>query len=439
MSRHVPGRPDGPRNPPRIGAFVQKTALARWRRRLAALLVSLAVVSPAMGGEHGEKEAPPVTPIVGPPTPLSAMMLGVQRTQARMARGDKSAYGDQQAQLKAVGAAIAAAGADAFKVKIERDAAIVYLLSGGQPRAVAGLVERGDFPAGERDLLRGAIGYTLGRQSDADALLAFDPKAQSLRLGSQLAYAQSVLLTAKDAKKAVDLLDLARLLGPGGLIEEAALRREILIVGNLRDSDRVTFLARQYVERFGKSIYANNFVQGLTTTSVQFDLCDNLPNLEKFVSLLELVSPEQRRVFLLAIARASVLLGRFDVASEAARRALKPPAAGTSEDARARLFDAISRFPRMSDEEAVAAFATLEREKLVPADRDLLAAASYVRNHIYDLPPLAAYVDTWREASVAAAHSPDLSEASPEAALLTIRRAVAALNTAQALGKETGP
>ena len=51
---------------------------------------------------------------------------------------------------------------------------IAYLLSGGQPRDVGKILERGDFPAGEQDLLRGAVGYVSGKQADAEAMLPYD-------------------------------------------------------------------------------------------------------------------------------------------------------------------------------------------------------------------------------------------------------------------------
>ena len=407
-------------------------------RRLVVVLALLA--TPAFGGEPEGKKAPPPTPIVSPPTPLSDKVLSLQRLQARMAQGDASAYAEERTVLKAIGAAIVAAGPDAFKSRAERDAVVIYLLSGGQPKDVARVFERADFLKDERDLLRGAAGYASGRTTDAEALLPFNANALSLRLGAQLAYAQSVLLTSKDPAKALARLDLARLLAPGSLIEEAALRREILLVGDLRDPDRVALLARQYVERFSRSLYASNFVEGLSDAAVRFDLCANVENLNKFAALLTLTPPEQARVFLLAVARASALVGRFDVASQAARRMLKVGTPAPAEAARARLYDAISRFPGMSDDEALGAFAAVEAEKLPTADRALLMAASYVREHMREPAPLGVYADTWREAQVAAAHSPELPRDAKDPATAMIQRAVAAAEAARTLGgKENAP
>ena len=58
--------------------------------------------------------------------------------------------------------------------------------------------------------------------------------ALDARLAGEVAFARSVLETKRDAKTAVDLLDWARLLAPGGLVEEAALRREIALLAEAR-------------------------------------------------------------------------------------------------------------------------------------------------------------------------------------------------------------
>lgn len=403
------------------------------RRWLLATLILIA--APVAAGEHGgAKKDVEIEPIVGPETPISNMMLDVQRLQARMAKGDRDAYKEQRKKMKEVGAAIFAAGPDAFKVKAEREAVVIYLLSGGLPHDIAKIVEKNMFPPEDRPLLRGATGYVLGQEKEAEALIPYDPLAQSLRLGSQLAYAQSVLLTPKDAKKALDLLDLARLLAPGTLIEEAALRRQVLLVGDLRQPERVAFLARQYVERFGNSIYAGNFVAALSDTVVRFDLAPKPEDLSKFSALVNVAPPEQARAFLLAVSRASLLRGRFEVASQAARLALKQGEVGPEETARGRLYDTAARFTQMKEAEAKAALGSIAADKLSAADRDLLAAAAFANAHLYELPPLDAYEELWREMAVARARSPNLPEKNPEAATATIRRIEADLAAAQAIG-----
>ena len=61
------------------------------------LMILLALASPALAGEGQTKPTP--TPIVGPPTPFSDMMLDVQRLQARIDASDVV----QEAYFGAVG------------------------------------------------------------------------------------------------------------------------------------------------------------------------------------------------------------------------------------------------------------------------------------------------------------------------------------------------
>lgn len=407
------------------------------QRMLAAALAACVALTNARANE-GESKAPPVTPIAGPPTPISNLVMDVQRLQARLATGDKAAYALSRDRIKEAGKAIAAAGPDAFKIAEERAAVVAYLLSGGQPRDVAGLVERGDFPKEEQDLLRGAIGYVGGKQAQAEALLPFDPYKVSLRLGGQLAFAQSVLTTAKDARKALQLLDIARVLAPGTLVEEAALRREILLVGDLRETPRVAFLARQYVERYGRSLYAGDFVASLARTAIRSDLCATLTDLAKFSALLRLIAPGQARNFLLSVARASLPLGRFEVAAAAAADALKTAPAGSPDELKGKVYQLAARFPKLPEVEAIAAFAAVPVDRLAPEDRALFRAAVYTHAWLYETPENAIYDDSYREARIAAARSPGLPPPTDPVSA-TIGRASAAIVAAENLAARDAP
>ena len=131
--------------------------------------------------------------------------------------------------------------------------------------------------------MRGAIAYELGHETEARRLLgAFDPKSLELTLGGQVAFVQSMLLTTLDPDKAVGLLDLARLLSPGGLVEEAALRREVVLLGEIaRDADKFMALAIEYMNRFPKSPYADNFLKTFAASLPRLRLAEDV---EKFLA-----------------------------------------------------------------------------------------------------------------------------------------------------------
>src|SRR5271154_4392869 len=91
-----------------------------------------------------------------PERTISQLMSDLQRLQAQMAFGDKAAYALQRDRLRTIGVSILAARPETWKDKDETDAAVAYVLSGGQPRIIAQLLEKGDIPANEQSLMRGA-------------------------------------------------------------------------------------------------------------------------------------------------------------------------------------------------------------------------------------------------------------------------------------------
>ena len=195
---------------------------------------------------------------------ISELTDELQQIQTRIAHGDKAAYAAQITQLSAIAAAVAKAGPETWRDKREADSLVVYVLSGGSLTAVAPVIRSDALPKSERTLARGAIAYITSRETDALALLgAIDPDGLDARLAGQVAFARSVLETKRDPKAAVSLLDWARLLAPGGLVEEAALRREIVLLAEAQDAPGAARLARDYAVRFGASLYAPNFFRDL--------------------------------------------------------------------------------------------------------------------------------------------------------------------------------
>ena len=166
---------------------------------------------------------------------LADMVDGLQRIQVQIAQGDKAAYALQLNQLKTIGAAIAAAQPETWKDRRQADSLVIYILSGGPLVGVAPLLKGDIVVESERALARGALAYVTNHEADAKPLLdKEDLNALDVRLAGEVAFARSVLETRRDSKAAVELLDWARLLAPGGLVEEAALRREIALLAEAK-------------------------------------------------------------------------------------------------------------------------------------------------------------------------------------------------------------
>ena len=304
---------------------------------------------------------------------ISDMTDELQRIQTRIARGEKAAYAAQIGQLNAIGAAIAKAGPETWRDKREADSLVVYVLSGGSLAEVGPLITSDALLESERALVRGAVAYITSHEADARTLLgAIDPDGLDARLGGQVAFARSVLETGRDRKAAVSLLDWARLLAPGGLVEEAALRREIALLAEARDAPRAARLAHDYADRFGASLYAPEFFRDFARLIGRGGLAKEPANYQLFSRVASALPAAARLDFLLTLARAAIVNGGFDAASAAATEALRDAPANSSDEARARLYQNAARIFLEGSDSALANLNALA--KLGPSDEALLAA-----------------------------------------------------------------
>ena len=174
-------------------------------------------------------------------------------------------------------------------------AAVIYTLSGGQPRVIRKILELGTSPERETNLMKGALAYVERREAKAkQILLPIDAKTLAATVGGHIAMIQSALVSREDPAKAMRLLDQARLLTPGTLVEEAALRREIFLAGEIADLEQFSSLSSQYIRRFPNSVYADNFRRRFSDAITNFGLKSEASQFAKLEILLsELSSADQ--------------------------------------------------------------------------------------------------------------------------------------------------
>jgi len=311
---------------------------------------------------------------------LSTLVAGLQRLQDQAAAGDAAAFQAQPAALKSIAAAIDSSSPDVWKDSRERVAAAVYLLSGGAPGP---LVRRlpGDMLSSEDGaLLRAALAYATGRRQEATQLFdRFDLSTMDKRLAGQFAYALAELVSEEDDVKALNTFDLARLLSPGGLVEEASLRREVRILGAKRDFDRFSFLSEQYIRRFPHSAYYNDFSQFFYTVLERMVPDDRDSGAaEKYLALVNALPASDRRRTLLTVARAAMLNAHSQIAIAFARAVMQDASAEAADKARAQLYEDAARVLTKDYAEAAKDLQTVATERLDRENSDLLAAVRKV-------------------------------------------------------------
>ena len=166
--------------------------------------------------------------------------------QARIAEGDKTAVAAQAKALGEIDAYIASAPVAIWKDRVNTEALISFVLSGGSQSNVLKLYKAKRVNAEREPILRGALAYMSGHPDDAKkVLLPLDPRSMENVLGAQIAYVQAALMIEQDKKRAGSLFDLAGLLAPGGLLEEVSLRRRVKLAADMGQREPFARLASQ--------------------------------------------------------------------------------------------------------------------------------------------------------------------------------------------------
>ncbi len=334
---------------------------------------------PAAAVATNDTDARPVDAALAPYGAVRAL----QTLQDRIAHGNKAAQAAQGRMLDHIAEVFATANPTVWKEGRNANAAALYLFSAGRAGVVRDVMEHdAAFTPEGRRLVQGALAYAEGQDDVARRLLGtFDPKSLPPALGGHLALVMATLLTDQDPGRAGAMLDAARLLVPGTLVEEAALRRQIFLVADLATLDKFTALSRQYIRRYRNSVFAPNFKGRLTSFAVRLAVAGDAAALAKLDPVfIELLQAERRSLYL-TLARDAVLAGRPEAARYAAARAagLAPDPAETE---RARLYTAAAGAASDAAPTVRSALAGLDATRLAPRDAELRAAAEAVADSV---------------------------------------------------------
>ncbi len=164
----------------------------------------------------------------------------------------------------------------------------------------------------------------------------------------------------------MELLQVASLLMPGTLVEEAALRREVFVAGMTGNVDRFRVLSIRYLRRFRTSVYAGDFRRRF---ALSLDTLGFVKSEDKFALLDDVLhefDADSRRGLYLRLARSALLAGHLNVARKATGEALTLTVDGTKENEILKIYLAATRL----DPE----FITANRDLLWSIDKSILTA-----------------------------------------------------------------
>jgi chemotaxis protein MotC len=365
--------------------------------------------APAHGAEDGHaKEAAAKDPAIDEALAKHAqntadqpymLVRTLERMQDQIAQGDEQAHRHQRSFIAQISAKMLSASEAAWQEPRNARGAIIYVLSGCDPRVLTKLLTFKALPDVSPTLLKGVLAYSQGRNAEAVKLLTeIDDRAFETRTAGHLALAKAMAVAPEDAPKALRFLDDARLLCPGTLVEEAALRRQVLLLSNVKDYARFEMLSFQYLRRFAKSIYARNFYRSFAIATATSNYGSDPKLMRGLESRLDELSDDMRRQLYMALAEEGVIRGRVALTRLAADKIGYLLPDGSRDALRLQLYKAAALVVTSEYNFALARLRSIDRARLGASDAELLdsalAVASQVRippkfeGPIKDLPPL---------------------------------------------------
>jgi len=303
------------------------------------------------------------------------VIRALQELQTQIVHGRARAREDLPKLLSDIGKQFAATPQELWADPRNARAAVIWLLSGGSPRTMRGILRYQAFARSELNLARGALAFTEGRAAEArDLLKPIEPRQLDPMLGGQLALVLAALVLSEDMAKSIEHLGVARLLAPGSLIEETALRRQISLVGQTADASAFAALSRQYARRFKTSLYAQEFRETFARSFMQIGTRASDEQLVSLEPILETFDIDERCRLSILIARASLLEGAWRSATVFADVVMRPPVDPNCDVPRARLYRAAARLATVGDEVDLLALQKLDPSRLTLEDRALMKA-----------------------------------------------------------------
>lgn len=337
-----------------------------------ALAAPLCATSPpAQAPDAAAKPLANVEPLVVQPAPLVGMVRALKVTQNRLAFGDEEAIKASNEETRTILSWIEIAPSEAWKDRRNIMALAVFLLGGGSIGAGRQVFDDPALNAEDRDLINGVIAYASGRFDEGtQALKKIDPLALDPILGAHISMAQATLMGEKEPKKAFEALTQSALLAPGTLIEEAALRRQIMLAAANPEIGSLGRVVEVYARRFGRSVYRRGLVEPILAAFSKREF-DKKSDIDAVIAAFDPLTGEERAKILLHLAEGQLALGRLELAKVTADQAQAAAPDKSAEKARAQLYSAVSSVFTGNEGSTGVTFEGIDRAKLSAGDESL--------------------------------------------------------------------
>jgi chemotaxis protein MotC len=310
------------------------------------------------------------------------LLASLQRVQDSIAAGDISALPAQRQLIAMLDESFAKQAEGGHAEPPDVTSILIFALSGGNKRAASTLISH--IP---EDSPKHALAVAVSAYVNGDAAAArtgfepIDPLSLDARLAPFVALAKGTSSLGENDGVARRQFDIARLLSPGTLVEEVALRR--LMALHVKAADAASFgtASRQYARRYIGSPYGRQFAEVFVDGCIGLNLhlaAGGTP------AILEGVPNDYRTSLYLRLARQAAIAGRFELSVSASNEVMKEKEflKGGRLNAQVRLYAAIAALSTGSAEDARVRLEGINEGALPNEDAALLGTAKLLAEAI---------------------------------------------------------
>ncbi len=314
--------------------------------------------------------------------PPAKIVRSLQFVQDSVVRGDHAAREMQKYLLETIDTSLRTADTSIFSDSKNADAALTYIMSGGNPATLDYLLARdvqGHFDSRITNVLQK---YFNGRGAQIEKIVAdLIPEYRNGVLGPYLMLIAGNIAINRDPALSLTFFDDARLSAPGTIIEEAALRRSIVATMQAKQPEKALVYLRKYAVRFIHSPYASQFADLFVSFAVDnYGVASN----DHIAEITALMDDERAEEIYLRIARQASLRGQTELARFATEEAeaLLPQTGDVARASLSKLYSGLATVSSDAVSSARESLANIPNEELSPRDLALRDAAKSIADQI---------------------------------------------------------
>jgi chemotaxis protein MotC len=307
----------------------------------------------------------------------------------KIANRDASAPADIGSAREKYGTYLRDAAAAGSLSQVLREHAEIFVLSGGSASILQPWEEGLERGGKEETLFRGIMAYGKGSSAEAERrLFALDATSFDSMRGGHLALAQALLSSRVNPERAFSFFDKARLLLPGTLVEEAALRQMAVLAAKTGNRERFASSAISYLSRFPRSAYVGGFEAQLAFHIARFPGRDGMLILQEILQAHPAGWGRCLACFCASIAEQALLLGKAELTTVAARASLPLVSDDRPEKQRLLLYYGAALIVTDDYASGVEILRSLKQDILEEKDRELQNASLAVAAKLRETPML---------------------------------------------------